>query len=50
MTVKKVRELGFRELLEKPTTARSLGESVHRVLANEKSSAGEPRRRPGADP
>ena len=32
MTAGKVRELGFRELLSKPCTARVLGEAVHRVL------------------
>jgi CheY-like chemotaxis protein len=32
MTAAKVRELGFRELLSKPSTARTLGETVHRVL------------------
>ena len=32
MTAEKVRELGFRELLSKPSTARTLGETVHRVL------------------
>ena len=32
MTAAKVRELGFRELLGKPSTARTLGETVHRVL------------------
>lgn len=32
MTPTKVRELGFRELLSKPSTARTLGETVHRVL------------------
>ena len=32
MTVEKVRELGFRDLLTKPTTARALGEAVHRAL------------------
>jgi signal transduction histidine kinase len=32
MTVEKVRELGFLELLIKPTTARTLGEAVHRAL------------------
>jgi hypothetical protein len=28
-----VRELGFRELIVKPTTARALGEAVQRALA-----------------
>jgi FixJ family two-component response regulator len=28
----KARKLGFRELLSKPSTARTLGEMVHRVL------------------
>jgi PAS domain S-box-containing protein len=32
MTAEKARELGFRELLSKPCTARALGEAVHRVL------------------
>jgi hypothetical protein len=32
MTAEKVRELGFRELLNKPSTGRALGETVHRVL------------------
>jgi len=32
MTAQKVRELGFRELLSKPITLRTLGETVHRVL------------------
>jgi CheY-like chemotaxis protein len=32
MTDVKARELGFRELLSKPSTARTLGEAVHRVL------------------
>ena len=32
MTDEKVRDLGFRELLIKPTTARILGEAVHRAL------------------
>jgi len=32
MTTAKARQLGFQELLTKPCTARSLGESVHRVL------------------
>jgi PAS domain S-box-containing protein len=32
MTPAKVRELGFRELLSKPSTARTLGETVYRVL------------------
>jgi len=32
MTAEKVRELGFRELVSKPCTARVLGEAVHRVL------------------
>jgi len=32
MTAKKARELGFRELLSKPSTAKALGEVVHRVL------------------
>jgi len=32
MTAAKVSELGFRELLGKPSTAQTLGETVHRVL------------------
>jgi CheY-like chemotaxis protein len=32
MTSEKVRELGFRGLVDKPSTARTLGEAVHRVL------------------
>jgi PAS domain S-box-containing protein len=32
MTAEKVRELGFRELLSKPISLRTLGETVHRVL------------------
>jgi len=32
MTTEKARELGFREILNKPSTARALGEAVHRVL------------------
>jgi signal transduction histidine kinase/FixJ family two-component response regulator len=32
MTAEKVRELGFRDLLTKPSTARALGEAVHRAL------------------
>jgi PAS domain S-box-containing protein len=32
MTAKKIRELGFRELLDKPCTARVLAETVERVL------------------
>jgi len=32
MTTEKARELGFRELISKPITARILGEAVHRVL------------------
>jgi signal transduction histidine kinase/DNA-binding response OmpR family regulator len=32
MTDEKVREMGFRELIVKPTTARALGEAVHRAL------------------
>jgi CheY-like chemotaxis protein len=32
MTAEKVRALGFRELLGKPSTARTLGETVQRVL------------------
>jgi len=32
LTAEKVRELGFRDLLPKPSTARVLGETVHRVL------------------
>ena len=32
MTAAKARELGFRELLSKPSTAQTLGEAVHRVL------------------
>ena len=32
LTAEKVRELGFQEILSKPSTARTLGETVHRVL------------------
>jgi len=32
MTLDKIAELGFRELLHKPANARSLGEAVHRAL------------------
>jgi hypothetical protein len=32
MTAEKVRKLGFRELLDKPGSARILGETVQRVL------------------
>jgi hypothetical protein len=32
MTAGKVRELGFRELLGKPATGRTLGEAAHRAL------------------
>jgi CheY-like chemotaxis protein len=32
MTSEKVREIGFQEILIKPSTARTLGETVHRVL------------------
>jgi PAS domain S-box-containing protein len=32
LTAEKAHELGFRELLIKPSTARTLGETVHRVL------------------
>jgi len=32
MTATKVRDLGFQELLSKPCTFRTLGETVHRVL------------------
>jgi hypothetical protein len=32
MTAGKVRELGFRELMVKPGTVQTLGETVHRVL------------------
>ena len=32
LTEEKVRELGFRELLNKPSTIQTLGEAVHRVL------------------
>jgi hypothetical protein len=39
MTVGKVRELGFRELLDKPYTVRSLAETVDRVLHQTHSSA-----------
>jgi len=39
MTSEKVREMGFRELLNKPSTARSLGESVHRVLYGDPAAA-----------
>lgn len=42
LTVKRVRELGFRELLEKPATARSLGAAVHRVLAHARSTTETP--------
>jgi CheY-like chemotaxis protein len=38
MTAEKVRELGFRELLSKPSTLRTLGETVHRVLQPTASS------------
>jgi ActR/RegA family two-component response regulator len=38
MTAEKVRELGFRELLNKPSTLRTLGETVHRVLHPNTSS------------
>jgi PAS domain S-box-containing protein len=38
MTAEKVRELGFRELLGKPYTARTLGDTVHRVLQQIASS------------
>jgi len=36
MTAGKARELGFRELLSKPVTARTLAEAVRRVLEQEK--------------
>jgi len=39
MTAAKAQELGFRELLDKPSTVRSLGETVHRVLRQNKSSS-----------
>jgi FixJ family two-component response regulator len=32
MNAEKVRGLGFRELVTKPVTVRTLGETVHRVL------------------
>jgi len=32
LTTEKAQALGFREILSKPSTARSLGETVHRVL------------------
>ncbi len=32
MTLERMHELGFRDLLSKPCTARTLGETVHRVL------------------
>jgi CheY-like chemotaxis protein len=32
MELENVRELGFRDLLVKPTSARALGEAVHRAL------------------
>jgi PAS domain S-box-containing protein len=35
MTTEKINELGFSELLDKPNTARTLGETVHRVLHQE---------------
>jgi PAS domain S-box-containing protein len=38
MTSEKVRELGFRELLDKPYTVRSLAESVDRVLRQSASA------------
>jgi PAS domain S-box-containing protein len=38
MTAEKVRELGFRELLSKPCTLRTLGETVHRALPPAASS------------
>ena len=38
MTPAKVSELGFRELLSKPCTAQTLGETVHRVLQSAASS------------
>jgi len=43
MTAEKVRALGFQEILSKPSTARTLGETVHRVLqqrASTKAQAG----------
>jgi PAS domain S-box-containing protein len=42
MTAQKVRELGFRELLSKPISLRTLGETVHRVLQPTVSSKPEP--------
>ncbi|MFA6543186.1 MAG: response regulator, partial [Limisphaerales bacterium] len=33
LNLERVREMGFRELLLKPNTGRTLGEAVHRVLA-----------------
>jgi PAS domain S-box-containing protein len=38
MTAAKVSELGFRELLSKPSTAQTLGETVHRVLQSAAST------------
>jgi hypothetical protein len=32
MNAEKARGLGFRELLDKPSNARKLGETIHRVL------------------
>ena len=42
LTVKRVREVGFRELQEKPTPAGILGEAVHRVLAHARSATESP--------
>jgi PAS domain S-box-containing protein len=36
MTIEQAREMGFRELLPKPTTARALGETVHRAIQSGK--------------
>jgi len=38
MTAEKVREMGFQEILGKPSTARILGETVHRVLHKKAST------------
>jgi len=37
LTTDKARKLGFREILSKPSTARTLGETVHRVLQQKAS-------------
>jgi len=44
MTPEKARELGFRELMSKPSTAWSLGEAVHRVLLTATSTRSGPTR------